>query len=172
MVSSNSSSAWTPTASCGAPRRSFRSRNWYILQTRQRMRCGTLMNTRKVGLRNSMDVLVVGGGGREHALAWKLKQSPRIQNIYIAPGNGGTGNVGENVPIAVTDFEQLTNFVKEKNIALTIVGPDDPLALGIVDFFKERGLRIWGPSKAAAEIEASKAFSKQLMAEAGIPTPH
>jgi len=118
----------------------------------------------------TMDVLVVGSGGREHALAWKLKQSPRIQNIYIAPGNGGTGNVGENVPIAVTDFEQLTNFVKEKNIALTIVGPDDPLALGIVDFFKERGLRIWGPSKAAAEIEASKAFSKQLMAEAGIPT--
>lgn len=117
-----------------------------------------------------MDLLVVGSGGREHALAWKLKQSPRVEKVYIAPGNGGTSSVGENVQIVVTDFEGLAKFAEEKKIGLTVVGPDDPLALGIVDFFQARGLRVWGPSKAAAQIEASKAFSKQLMAEAGIPT--
>jgi phosphoribosylamine---glycine ligase len=117
-----------------------------------------------------VDVLIVGSGGREHALAWKLKQSPRIGKIFIAPGNGGTSSIGENVNIAATDIEKLLAFAKEKNIGLTIVGPDDPLALGIVDLFQARGLRIWGPTKAAAQIEASKAFSKQLMEKAGIPT--
>lgn len=118
----------------------------------------------------SVDVLVVGSGGREHALAWKLKQSPRIGKLYIAPGNGGTRLVGENVTIDVLDFGNLAKFVSEKNIGLTIVGPDDPLAAGIVDFFEGRGLRIFGPSKAAAQIESSKAFSKGLMKEAKIPT--
>lgn len=117
-----------------------------------------------------MDVLVVGGGGREHALAWKLSTSPRIGKLYIAPGNGGTRSLGENVPIDQMDFEGLARFAKEKNVALTVVGPDNPLAEGIVDMFKLRGLRVWGPVKAAAHIEGSKAFSKRLMREAGVPT--
>jgi phosphoribosylamine--glycine ligase len=117
-----------------------------------------------------MDVLLVGSGGREHALAWKIVQSPRLDTLYIAPGNAGTASVGENVAIAALDFEKLALFAKEKQVGLTIVGSDDPLALGIVDFFDERGLRIWGPSKAAAQLEASKAFSKKLMVETGIPT--
>ena len=117
-----------------------------------------------------MDVLVVGGGGREHALAWKLKQSPRIGKLYIAPGNGGTRALGENVAIDAMDFENLANFAEEKKNALTIIGSDNPLAEGIVDLFKSRGLRVWGPTKAAGQIESSKAFSKRLMEEAGIPT--
>lgn len=117
-----------------------------------------------------MDVLLIGSGGREHALAWKLKQSSRLSNLYIAPGNGGTRELGENVPISATDFVVLADFAEEKNIALTIVGPDDPLATGIVDYFEKRGLKIWGPSQAAAQLESSKAFAKALMTEAGIPT--
>jgi phosphoribosylamine--glycine ligase len=117
-----------------------------------------------------MDVLLIGSGGREHALAWKLRQSPRLGTLYIAPGNAGTAALGENVAIGVMEFEKLAQFALEKNIALTVVGPDDPLALGIVDFFEAKGLRIWGPSKAAAQLEASKAFSKRLMDEANIPT--
>ena len=117
-----------------------------------------------------MDVLIVGGGGREHALAWKLAQSPRIGKLYIAPGNGGTRLAGENVPIDAMDFENLAKFAKEKKVALTVVGPDNPLSKGIVDFFKLRGLRVWGPVKAAAHIEGSKAFAKRLMRDAGIPT--
>ncbi len=117
-----------------------------------------------------MDVLVIGSGGREHALAWKLRQSPRAGKLYIAPGNGGTQKLGENVPIDVMDFENLAKFAKEKNIALTVVGPDNPLGDGIVDLFKQRGLRVWGPLKAAAHIEGSKAFAKRLMREAGVPT--
>lgn len=116
------------------------------------------------------DVLIVGTYPREHALAWKLKQSPKVGKVYIAPGNGGTGNVAENVSIDVMDFEKLANFAEEKNIGLTVVGPENPLAGGIVDVFQTRGLRIFGPTKAAAQIESSKAFSKQLMADAGIPT--
>ena len=117
-----------------------------------------------------MDVLLVGGGGREHALAWKLAQSPRIGTLYIAAGNGGTRLVGENVPIGVMQFDELADFAKERKISLTICSMDDPLVGGIVDFFQSQGLRIWGPTKAAAQIEGSKAFSKQLMREAGIPT--
>src|SRR5665213_2398737 len=116
------------------------------------------------------DVLIVGSGGREHALAWKLAQSPRIGKLYIAPGNGGTRMLGENVPIAATDIENLAKFAEEKKIALTVVGPDDPLALGIVDFFRAKRLRVFGPTKAAAQIEWSKAFSKDLMQKAKIPT--
>ena len=117
-----------------------------------------------------IDVLVVGGGSREHAICWKLKQSPRVGKIYVAPGNGGTQNVAENVAIGVMEFEKLADFATEKKIGLTIVGPDDPLGGGIVDVFEARGLRVFGPSKAAAQIESSKAFAKQLMAEAGVPT--
>jgi len=116
------------------------------------------------------DVLVVGTYPREHALAWKLAQSPKVRTVYIAPGNGGTDNVAINLPIDVMDFEKLADFAQEKKIALTVVGPENPLAGGIVDAFQKRGLRIWGPTKAAAQIEASKAFSKALMHEAGIPT--
>lgn len=118
----------------------------------------------------AVDVLVVGGGGREHALAWKLKQSPRIGKLYVAPGNWGTQSIAENVPIGVMDFQKLADFAVSKQVGLTICSMDDPLAAGIVDFFKSRNLRIWGPAKDAAQIEASKAFAKQLMHEAGIPT--
>lgn len=116
------------------------------------------------------DVLVVGTYPREHAIAWKLKQSPKVGTVYIAPGNGGTGNVCENVPIGVAEIEKLADFAHEKGITLTVVGPENPLADGIVDVFQARGLRIWGPTKAAAQIESSKAFSKALMREEGIPT--
>ncbi len=117
-----------------------------------------------------MDVLVIGTYPREHAFAWKLKQSAKVGTVYIAPGNGGTNNVAVNVPIGVMEFEKLADFSEEKKISLTIVGPENPLAGGIVDTFQKRGLRIWGPTKAAAQIESSKAFSKTLMREAGIPT--
>lgn len=118
----------------------------------------------------AIDVLIIGGGGREHALAWKLKQSPRIGKLYIAPGNGGTLALGENVPIGAMEFEKLADFAREKNVGLTIVGPDDPLAGGIVDFFRDRGLRIFGPTKETAKMESSKAFAKQLMQDGKIPT--
>ncbi|MDZ4227096.1 MAG: phosphoribosylamine--glycine ligase, partial [Patescibacteria group bacterium] len=116
------------------------------------------------------DVLIVGGGGREHSLAWKLAQSPQIGKLYIAPGNGGTANLGENIPIGAMELEKLADFAAEKNVGLTVCSMDDPLAAGIVDLFRERGLRIWGPSKSAARIESSKAFAKQLMSDAKVPT--
>ena len=115
-------------------------------------------------------VLIVGGGGREHALAWKLNQSPKVSQIYVAPGNGGTQKVAENLPIAATDIDKLIIFAKANKIDLTVVGPDDPLALGIVDAFQAEGLSIFGPTQAAAKIESSKVFSKHLMANTGIPT--
>lgn len=118
----------------------------------------------------SLNVLLIGSGGREHAIAWKLASSPRLKKLYIAPGNAGTAEVGENVAIPATDFMRLADFAEDKKIDLTIVGPDDPLAAGIVDYFETRGLKIWGPTQAAAQLESSKAFSKELMAEAGIPT--
>ena len=117
-----------------------------------------------------MNVLLVGGGGREHALAWKIAQSPRLAKLYIAPGNGGTRLVGENVAIGAIEIEKLADFALEKRIDLTVCSMDDPLAAGIVDFFQARGLRVWGPSKSAARIESSKAFAKNLMRRAGIPT--
>lgn len=116
------------------------------------------------------DVLVIGTYPREHAIAWRLSQSPNVGKVYIAPGNGGTDNVAENVPIGVNEYEKLADFASEKNIGLTIVGPENPLAGGIVDVFQARGLRIWGPTRAAAQIESSKAFSKALMQEEGVPT--
>ncbi|TSC91654.1 MAG: phosphoribosylamine--glycine ligase [Candidatus Berkelbacteria bacterium Licking1014_96] len=115
-------------------------------------------------------VLVIGGGGREHALVWKLAQSPRVDELFVAPGNGGTSDLAENVPIAATDLEGLVGFAKKNGVDLTVVGPDDSLALGIVDVFRQNGLRIFGPTRDAAQIEASKVFAKKLMRRNGIPT--
>lgn len=117
-----------------------------------------------------MKVLVVGGGGREHALAWKLSQSPKVQAVYVAPGNGGTAvdERLENLPI--TDVKALRAWAQEHKIALTVVGPEQPLAAGIVDEFRAHGLRIFGPTQAAAQLESSKAFSKAFMKRHGIPT--
>jgi phosphoribosylamine--glycine ligase len=117
-----------------------------------------------------MKVLVIGKGGREHALVWKLAQSPRVERVFCAPGNAGTGEDGVNVAIDVSEFDRLAKFVKKEGIGLTVVGPEDPLALGIVDYFQKAGLRIFGPSKAAAQLEASKVFAKQLMRHADVPT--
>ncbi len=117
-----------------------------------------------------MRLLVIGKGGREHALVWKLSQSPRIERVYCAPGNAGTALDGVNVPIEANDFDRLIRFAKKEEIGLTVVGPEEPLALGIVDAFQKEGLRVFGPSKDAAQIEASKVFAKQLMRNADVPT--
>jgi len=118
----------------------------------------------------ALDVLLVGGGGREHALAWKIKQSPRLRNFYIAPGNAGTSALGENVPIAADDIKGIADFAREKNVNLVVVGPDNPLSLGIVDQCSSLGIKVFGPTKSAARVESSKSFAKELMSEAGIPT--
>jgi phosphoribosylamine--glycine ligase len=117
-------------------------------------------------------ILIVGSGGREHALAWKLKQSPRAPRIFCAPGNAGTAEIGENIALAASDFGPLVRFAKENRVDLTVVGPDDPLAAGIVDLFGAEGLRIFGPTKMAARLESSKIFAKEMMREQGIPTAH
>lgn len=117
-----------------------------------------------------MKILVVGSGGREHALAWKLSQSPRATRIFCAPGNGGTERVAENVPIAANDLAGLARFAREKQIDLTVVGPDDPLAGGIVDLFEGAGLRVFGPNCSAARLESSKIFAKEIMRKCRIPT--
>lgn len=117
-----------------------------------------------------MKVLVVGGGGREHAIVWKLAQSAKVEKIYCAPGNGGIANLAECVPIGVMEFDKLTDFAKENKIDLTVVAPDDPLAAGAVDAFEAAGLKAFGPNKDAAIIEGSKAFSKDLMKKYHIPT--
>ncbi len=117
-----------------------------------------------------MKILVIGSGGREHALAWKLKQSPRAERIFCAPGNAGTAEIGENVAIPVSDLAALVGFARENRIDLTVVGPDNALAAGIVDLFVKQGLRVFGPSKRAARIESSKIFAKELMRKQRIPT--
>ncbi|MEY2480351.1 MAG: phosphoribosylamine---glycine ligase [Verrucomicrobiota bacterium] len=117
-----------------------------------------------------MKVLVIGSGGREHALTWKLKQSSGGDKIFCAPGNAGTQEIAENVPIAANDLPALLRFAKENDVDLTVVGPDDPLAAGIVDLFDEEKLRIFGPSKCAARLESSKIFAKELMRRNHIPT--
>ena len=117
-----------------------------------------------------MKVLIVGGGGREHALTWKLRQSPRVDAIFCAPGNAGTEEFGENVAIQPNDSASLVRFAKENQIGLTVVGPDDPLAAGLVDEFQKANLRIFGPTKSAARLESSKVFAKELMRSAGVPT--
>ncbi len=117
-----------------------------------------------------MNVLVIGKGGREHALVWKLSQSPRVRRVFCAPGNAGTAEEGVNVSQEVNDFDRLIRFAKKEEIGLTVVGPEDPLAQGIVDAFQKAGLRIFGPTREAALIEASKVFAKQLMRHADVPT--
>ena len=117
-----------------------------------------------------MKVLVIGGGGREHALAWKLAQSPKLQRVYVAPGNGGTAldPALRNVPL--TDIAALADFAENEKIVLTVVGPEAPLAAGLVDLFRARGLRVFGPTRAAAQLESSKSFAKDFMQRHGIPT--
>src|SRR3954451_7230536 len=125
-----------------------------------------------------MKILVIGSGGREHALVWKLAQSPHVTQMWCAPGNAGIAeeriakndNLVECVTIGAEDFPKLLAFAQEKEIDLTVVGPDNPLALGIVDLFQQNGLRIWGPNQKAAQFESSKAFSQEFMERHGIPT--
>ena len=117
-----------------------------------------------------MNILVIGGGGREHALAWKLKQSSGVDRIFCAPGNAGTAQLAETVGISANDLSGLLRFAKQNDIDLTVVGPDDPLSAGIVDLFEADRLRIFGPSKSAARLESSKIFAKELMRAEKIPT--
>src|SRR5262245_11963254 len=117
-----------------------------------------------------MNVLVVGKGGREHALVWKLAQSPRAQKVFCAPGNAGTAIDGTNVPIDGTDFDRLARFCKKESVGLVVVGPEDPLALGMSDYLRARGIKVFGPSQSAARVEASKVFAKELMRHADVPT--
>ncbi len=119
-----------------------------------------------------MNILVIGGGGREHALAWKLAASPRVQMVYVAPGNGGTAMDGRLKNLPITDIHELADWAFTHKINLTVVGPEAPLAGGVVDLFRSKGLRIFGPTQAAAQLESSKAFSKAFMARHGIPTAH
>ena len=117
-----------------------------------------------------MKVLVIGGGGREHAICWKLSKSPKVDELYCAPGNAGIAEVAKCEDIGVMDFEKMADFAKKEAFDLVVVGPDDPLAGGIVDVLEEKGLRVFGPRKNAAILEGSKAFSKDLMKKYGIPT--
>jgi len=117
-----------------------------------------------------MKVLVVGGGGREHCLAWKIKQSLKVKKIYCAPGNGGTSSFAQNIDVPASDLESLLNFALKEKIDLTVIGPEAPLVEGIVDLFEEKGLKIFGPKKEAARLEASKVFAKRIMRKYAIPT--
>ena len=117
-----------------------------------------------------MNVLVVGSGGREHALVWKIRQSRRIGNVYCAPGNAGIAGLAECVPISLSDLSGLLRFAQDRNVDMTIVGPEQPLAMGIVDLFEQNGLRIFGPTQKAAELEWSKAYAKTFMQRHRIPT--
>jgi phosphoribosylamine--glycine ligase len=117
-----------------------------------------------------MKILVLGSGGREHALVWKLRQSPRVAAVYCAPGNGGIGQDATLVPIAIHEHARLIEFAREQGIGLTVIGPDDALAAGIVDAFTGAGLRVFGPTQRAAQLESSKAFAKDFMRRHGIPT--
>ena len=117
-----------------------------------------------------MKILVIGSGGREHALTWKLKQSSAVDQIFCAPGNGGTARIAENVAIRATDLAELRSFARQNDVDLTVVGPDDPLAMGVVDLFTSEKLRIFGPTKSAARLESSKIFAKELMRAQKVPT--
>ncbi|MET0733937.1 MAG: phosphoribosylamine--glycine ligase, partial [Casimicrobiaceae bacterium] len=117
-----------------------------------------------------MNVLVIGGGGREHALAWKAAQSPRVAKVFVAPGNAGTAREQGVTNVATTDVAELVEFARRESIALTIVGPEAPLAAGVVDAFRAAGLKIFGPTRAAAQLESSKDYAKAFMARHGIPT--
>lgn len=117
-----------------------------------------------------MKILVIGSGGREHALAWKLKQSSGVDRLFCAPGNAGTEETGENIDIKASDLPALARFAKQNAVDLTVIGPDDPLAAGIVDLFEQEDLRVFGPTKSAARLESSKIFAKELMRAKRIPT--
>src|ERR1700712_555292 len=119
-----------------------------------------------------MNILLLGGGGREHALAWKIKQSPLCQQLFIAPGNGGTAEFGTNIPIDVNDFTSIHHLCVAEKIQMVIVGPEDPLVNGVYDFFAEKApeIMVIGPSKFAAQLEGSKAFAKEFMLRQNIPT--
>src|SRR4051812_26624255 len=117
-----------------------------------------------------MEVLVIGNGGREHALAWKVKQSPRVDRVFVAPGNAGTATDAENVDIPADDVPKLLKFARDNQIDFTIVGPEVTLAAGLVDAFQQAGLRTFGPSRAAAELETSKVFCKNLLRHADVAT--
>src|SRR5436190_535802 len=123
---------------------------------------------------NTMNILLLGSGGREHALAWKLAQSPKCQQLYIAPGNAGTALCGTNINMSVTDFDAIKKFVLDKEIGMVLVGPEEPLVKGIVDLFrKDKALQqvaIIGPSQFGAQLEGSKAFAKKFMLRHNIPT--
>src|SRR5437899_12627965 len=141
----------------------------------RRAACGSKYSRSRHGclysqIEHEMKILVSGSGGREHALAWKLKQSPEVDQMLCAPGNAGTAAIAENVAIKASDLHALVRFAKENHVDLTIVGPDDPLAAGIVDLFRAWKLRVFGPTKSAARIEASKIFAKELMRAQEIPT--
>ena len=117
-----------------------------------------------------MKILVIGSGGREHALAWRISQSPRVQQVFVAPGNGGTARSADLQNVPIEDPEALADFVVQEGVGLTIVGPEAPLAAGVVDIFRARGLKIFGPTKAAAQLESSKDFAKAFLIRHGIPT--
>src|SRR3989338_6244059 len=119
---------------------------------------------------NKLKILIIGSGGREHAVGWKVKQSLRAGDIFFAPGNAGTAKIGTNLDIKATDITALLEFARKEQIGLTLALPDNTLALGIVDEFQKAGLRIWGPTKAAAKLEWSKAFAKNFMARHNLPT--
>jgi len=116
------------------------------------------------------NVLIVGSGGREHTLAWKLNQSSRVGQIYVIPGNAGTAKIAKNVDIDILDFAKMADFAENNNIYMTFIGPEKPLVYGIVDYFKKRGLNVFGPNQAAAKLEGSKVYAKHIMEECGIPT--
>lgn len=117
-----------------------------------------------------MKILVIGSGGREHALAWRLAQSPRVEKVYVAPGNAGTAGTPNLENLAITDLNELADFAASNDIAFTVVGPEAPLAKGVVNIFRDRGLKIFGPTKEAAQLESSKDFAKAFMKRHGIPT--
>lgn len=152
------------------PFRLYRPRSWPSLACLCKSRIARLPPRDCIPASTPVKLLVVGSGGREHALAWKLRQSPKVERVYCAPGNAGTAEIAENVPIAATDLSALARFAKESAVGLTVVGPDDVLAAGIVDVFQGENLRIFGPTQSAARLESSKIFAKQLMRNCGIPT--
>ena len=117
-----------------------------------------------------MNVLLIGSGGREHAIAWKLAQSRNLGKLFIAPGNPGTAQCGQNVPIGVCDTDKLLDFARQNKVELAVVGPEDPLAAGVVDAFENAGIKAFGPSGQAAKLEADKAFAKQLMRSSSVAT--
>ncbi len=119
-----------------------------------------------------MKVLIIGGGGREHAIAWRLGQSPRVTKLFCAPGNPGTAPIADNVALAADDLAGLLAFAQKERIDFTVVGPEAPLVKGVVDLFSKNGLKIFGPSQSAARLEGSKVFMKEMLVKAGIPTAH